>query len=45
VENHDIEESRLQAVGVGPAAPEATNETSSGRANNRRVELVKKLMD
>ncbi len=45
VENHGIEAGRLQAVGVGPAAPEATNETSRGRANNRRVELVKKLID
>jgi len=45
VDNHGIDEGRLQAVGVGPAAPEATNETSQGRANNRRVELVKKLMD
>jgi len=43
VQNHGIESRRLQAVGVGPAAPERTNETSAGRAANRRVELVRKL--
>ncbi len=45
VQNHGIELQRLQAVGVGPAAPESTNETTAGRAANRRVELVKKLID
>ena len=38
-----IEENRLQALGVGPAAPVASNDTESGRAENRRVELVKRL--
>lgn len=33
--------SRLNAVGVGPFAPVASNETEEGRGKNRRVELVK----
>ena len=45
VQNHGIDPQRLQAVGVGPSAPESTNETAAGRAANRRVELVRKLMD
>lgn len=45
VQNHGIDSQRLQPVGVGPAAPESTNETAAGRAANRRVELVKKLED
>ncbi|HEX9578068.1 MAG TPA: OmpA family protein, partial [Myxococcales bacterium] len=32
---------RLQADGVGPLAPVATNDTDEGRSRNRRVELVK----
>ena len=32
---------RLEAVGMGPNAPVATNDTEDGRARNRRVELVK----
>jgi outer membrane protein OmpA-like peptidoglycan-associated protein len=31
---------RLQAGGVGPLSPVATNRTEEGRAKNRRVELV-----
>ncbi|RVT52251.1 OmpA family protein [Rubrivivax albus] len=32
---------RLEAVGMGPNAPVASNDTEDGRARNRRVELVK----
>ena len=42
VDEYDINEERLKAAGIGPLAPEATNETEDGRAKNRRVELVKK---
>jgi outer membrane protein OmpA-like peptidoglycan-associated protein len=38
---HGIAPARLRAVGVGMAAPVAPNETESGRAKNRRVELVR----
>src|SRR5690606_19668001 len=33
---------RLVAVGVGMAAPVATNRTEEGRAKNRRVEIVER---
>jgi OmpA-OmpF porin, OOP family len=39
--NHGVSPSRLKGLGVGPAAPVATNDTDEGRAKNRRVELVK----
>lgn len=39
--HHGIESSRLVALGVGPAAPLASNDSEDGRALNRRVELVK----
>ncbi|MGM0420874.1 MAG: OmpA family protein, partial [Bacillota bacterium] len=42
VEEYDISADRLVAGGVGPQAPVATNETEEGRAQNRRVALVKK---
>jgi OOP family OmpA-OmpF porin len=42
VENYGISQNRLDAHGVGPLAPAASNETEEGRALNRRVELVKK---
>src|SRR5262245_5329101 len=40
VAKHKIAPARLQANGVGPLAPVATNRTEDGRAKNRRVELV-----
>jgi len=42
VSPHGIAASRLTAVGVGPVAPVATNDSEDGRAMNRRVELVKR---
>jgi len=36
-----IETSRLKSFGNGPYAPVASNDQESGRAKNRRVELVK----
>lgn len=38
---HKIAATRLTADGVGPLAPVASNDAESGRAKNRRVELVK----
>jgi outer membrane protein OmpA-like peptidoglycan-associated protein len=38
---HGVEATRLRSVGVGPVAPIASNESEKGRAQNRRVELVK----
>jgi outer membrane protein OmpA-like peptidoglycan-associated protein len=38
---HGVAAARLRAVGVGMAAPVATNETEEGRAKNRRVDLVR----
>lgn len=40
VENHDIEPSRFSAVGYGEYHPIDTNETSEGRQNNRRVDIM-----
>jgi OOP family OmpA-OmpF porin len=40
VDKHGISRDRLQAVGVGPVAPVATNSTEKGKSLNRRVELV-----
>lgn len=37
---HGIDGQRLDAHGVGPLAPRASNAAEAGRANNRRVELV-----
>ena len=39
--NHNIDQGRMRAEGVGFLAPVATNDTPHGRAKNRRVELVK----
>jgi outer membrane protein OmpA-like peptidoglycan-associated protein len=38
---YGVAASRLRAVGVGMAAPVASNATEEGRAKNRRVELVR----
>jgi outer membrane protein OmpA-like peptidoglycan-associated protein len=40
--DYGIAADRLTAVGVGMAAPVATNRTEEGRAKNRRVELVER---
>lgn len=39
---HGLSGARLQAVGVGPVAPVASNSTDDGKAQNRRVEIVLK---
>ena len=41
VAKHGIAATRLVGRGVGPLCPVASNDTESGRAKNRRVELVK----
>ena len=41
VAEHGIAAARLKGLGVGPAAPVASNDTEDGKAKNRRVELVK----
>jgi len=41
VSDYGISRERLEPHGVGCLAPTATNETEKGRAQNRRVELVK----
>jgi OOP family OmpA-OmpF porin len=42
VSKHGIAAARLQAYGVGPLAPVASNRSEEGRAKNRRVELVER---
>jgi outer membrane protein OmpA-like peptidoglycan-associated protein len=39
---YGIDTGRLTAVGVGMAAPVATNRTEEGRSKNRRVEIVER---
>ena len=41
VRDHSIAASRLRAHGCGQFAPVASNDSEQGRAENRRVELVK----
>jgi outer membrane protein OmpA-like peptidoglycan-associated protein len=41
VSKYGIAAARLKPYGVGPVAPVASNDAESGRAKNRRVELVK----
>ncbi|MGE0682305.1 MAG: OmpA family protein [Candidatus Binatia bacterium] len=41
-QEHGIAAKRLEAHGVGPLTPVAPNHTDSGRAKNRRVELVER---
>jgi OmpA-OmpF porin, OOP family len=40
VKNHRIAQARLRTAGVGFLAPVGSNASESGRALNRRVELV-----
>jgi outer membrane protein OmpA-like peptidoglycan-associated protein len=39
---YGVAAARLQAGGVGPLSPVATNRSEEGRARNRRVELVER---
>ena len=39
LEKSGIDRSRLQAKGYSPTKPLASNETTEGRAKNRRVEM------
>lgn len=41
VEDHDVDRSRLKSWGVGFTVPDDSNRTVKGRAQNRRVELVR----
>jgi OmpA-OmpF porin, OOP family len=41
VDTYGVEKSRLQAKGFGASKPVSGNDTSEGRQQNRRVELVK----
>jgi OOP family OmpA-OmpF porin len=42
VERYGIAAERLSARGYGATVPKDTNDTSDGRARNRRVELVRR---
>ena len=41
IQTYGIAGDRLESIGQGEANPIDTNDTPEGRANNRRVELVK----
>ena len=41
VQGHGVAAARLRPFGAGPFAPVASNDAEEGRAQNRRVELVK----
>jgi OmpA-OmpF porin, OOP family len=40
VQKHGIDQNRLAPVGVGSLSPVASNDTDTGRAQNRRVDVV-----
>ncbi|GAB1462327.1 hypothetical protein MASR2M52_03080 [Pedobacter sp.] len=40
-ENYEVDASRMQSDGVGATKPVDNNQTTQGKANNRRVEFVK----
>jgi outer membrane protein OmpA-like peptidoglycan-associated protein len=42
ITKYNVSSKNLQAEGVGPLAPVATNDTKEGKELNRRVEIVKK---
>lgn len=42
-QQYSIASARLSAAGVGPHAPQASNDNEAGRTLNRRVELVKRV--
>lgn len=42
VGEHGVAAARLEAHGVGPLAPVATNTTTEGKGKNRRVEIVER---
>lgn len=42
ISKHGVDKKRLTPAGVGPLAPVTSNDTEEGRAENRRVELIKK---
>ena len=37
--DHGVDESRIETEGLGPDKPVDTNDTKTGRANNRRIEF------
>ena len=39
-DNYGIDQTRLKAAGVGPLVPVSSNSSETGKAKNRRVELV-----